>query len=597
MQNLIKILFLLNPSQRKYIFLLLFMIIVMALLDTIGVASILPFVTVLSNPSLIETNVILKKMFDASSIFGVESGQDFIFVFGVFVFILLLISIIFKALTTYLQIQFVQMCEFTIGKRLVEGYLRQPYSWFLDKHSAEIGKTVLSEVQQIISSGIGPFIELIAKGIVTFVLISLIIIINPKLSLIVGLLLGGVYGIIFYFTRKYLDGIGIKRLNNNHLRFKAVSEAFSALKEIKISGLEKHYTNLFSISAKIFAETQASSKIISQLPRYILEATVFGGALLLILTIMSQTGSFNNALPIISLYIFAGYRLMPALQAIYASLSQLTFVSPSLNKLYDDIKNLKNLDQSQQQEVLLLNNKITLNDISYNYPNSSIKILKNINFVIPAKSTIGIIGPTGSGKTTLVDIILGLLDVKSGSLEVDGKVITKKNSRSWQKSIGYTPQHIYLVDDTISANIAFGVEKKDINQQNLERASKIANLHEFVTNELPQKYETTIGERGIRLSGGQRQRIGIARALYNNPKVLILDEATNSLDNETEKAVMDAVNNISKSITIILIAHRLNTVKYCDIILKLVEGQIIEKGNFSEIVEKNNKTTSNKFNI
>jgi ABC-type multidrug transport system fused ATPase/permease subunit len=246
---------------------------------------------------------------------------------------------------------------------------------------------------------------------------------------------------------------------------------------------------------------------------------------------------------------------------------------------------------------LLLNNKITLNDISYNYPNSSIKILKNINFVIPAKSTIGIIGPTGSGKTTLVDIILGLLDVKSGSLEVDGKVITKKNSRSWQKSIGYTPQHIYLVDDTISANIAFGVEKKDINQQNLERASKIANLHEFVTNELPQKYETTIGERGIRLSGGQRQRIGIARALYNNPKVLILDEATNSLDNETEKAVMDAVNNISKSITIILIAHRLNTVKYCDIILKLVEGQIIEKGNFSEIVEKNNKTTSNKFNI
>ena len=197
------------------------------------------------------------------------------------------------------------------------------------------------------------------------------------------------------------------------------------------------------------------------------------------------------------------------------------------------------------------------------------------------------IGATGSGKTTTVDIILGLLESQKGTLEVDGKIITKQNSRAWQRSIGYVPQYIYLSDDTVSANIAFGVEPKDINQEAVERASKIANLHEFVMDELPKQYQTEVGERGIRLSGGQRQRIGIARALYHDPQVLILDEATNALDNITEKAVMDAVNNLSKRITIILIAHRLNTVKKCDKIYLLDKGEIKNEGTFEELIKVN----------
>ena len=301
---------------------------------------------------------------------------------------------------------------------------------------------------------------------------------------------------------------------------------------------------------------------------------------------MSQKGDFNNALPVISLYVFAGYRLMPALQGVYSSVAQLTFVGPSLNKLHDDLKNIKLSNVKQDQSDLYFNSSITLNNINYSYPNASRKSLKNISLTIPAKTTVGIVGTTGSGKTTIVDIILGLLEPQNGTLEVDNMVINQKNSKTWRKCIGYVPQHIYLADDTISANIAFGVDPINIDNNSVEKVSKIANLHNFVINELPQKYQTKIGERGVRLSGGQRQRIGIARALYHNPKVLVFDEATSALDNDTEKSVIDAVNNLSKDITIIMIAHRLNTVKICDIIFKIENGELVSEGNFNQIIDK-----------
>ena len=584
MHNFKKLLFLLTPYERKHAGLLLIMIIIMAFLDMIGIASILPFMAVLTNPTLIETNFILNTMFQVSNIFGVESNKQFLFALGVLVFVLLITSLAFKALTTYVQVRFVQMREYSIGKRLVEGYLHQPYSWFLSRNSADLGKAILSEVQQLISNGISPSLELIAKGAVTIAIIILLIIADPKLTLIVGLSLASSYGMIFYFLRKYLNQIGKKRLINNQLRFKSVSEAFGAAKEIKVGGLEQIYVNLFSNSAQNYARTQASVRIVAQLPRFILEAIAFGGILLLILYSMNNSGSFNNALPIVSLYIFAGYRLLPALQTIYSCLTQITFVGPSLDKIYNDIKNIKPFNENQDEDVLDLNKKIILKDIHYNYPNSSKTVLKDINLSIPSKSTVGVIGTTGSGKTTMVDIILGLLDPQKGSLEIDGKIITKQNLRSWQRSIGYVPQHIYLTDDTVEANIAFGVSCENIKKDLVEKAAKVAFLHEFVVNELPKKYQTIIGERGIRLSGGQRQRIGIARALYHNPKVLILDEATSALDNDTEKAVMEAINNLSKKITIILIAHRLNTVKNCDYIIKLDQGRIASVGKYNDIV-------------
>ena len=587
MQTLKKIFLILSPSERKKAGLLFLMILIMALLDMIGVASILPFMAVLTNPDIVQTNIILNKMFQASSVFKVENNQQFLYVLGIFVFVLLVISLTFKALTTYVQIRFVQMREYTIGKRLVEGYLHQPYSWFLSRHSADLGKTILSEVSQVIGSGISPLMEVITKGMVSILLITLLIIADPKLALIVGFSIGGAYGLIFYFTRSFLDRIGKERLKSNQLRYTAVSEAFGAAKEVKVGGLEQIYVKRFSDSAQSFAQTAASAVIVRQLPRFILEAIAFGGIMLVILYLMAQTGSFNNAIPIISLYVFAGYRLMPAIQQTYSSLSQLAFVGPSLDALFDEIQNLKPFNSNQDQGVLAFNKEITLKNIHYNYPNASRTALKGISLIIPVKTTVGLVGATGSGKTTTVDIILGLLETQKGTLEVDGQIIIKQNLRAWQRSIGYVPQHIYLSDDTVEANIAFGVDLKDINQEAVEKASKIANLHEFVMNELPKNYQTTIGERGVRLSGGQRQRIGIARALYHNPQVLILDEATSALDNQTEKAVMDAVNNIGKDITIILIAHRLSTVKKCNKIFLLEKGELKNQGTFEELIKMN----------
>ncbi len=587
MENFKKLIFLLTPSEQRRAGLLLIMILVMALIDTIGVASILPFMAVLTNPDIIGTNLILKKMYQTSNIFGVESSQQFLFALGILVFVTLVISLIFKAITTYVQVKFIQMREYSLGKRLIQGYLHQPYSWFLNRNSAELGKNILSEVTLVIGAGLRPLIELIAKGLVAIALICLLVIADPKLALIVGLSVGGAYGIIFFIIRHYLNIIGKVRLKSNELRFKSVSEAFGASKEVKIGGLEKKYIQKFSDPAQIYAKTQASSQAINLIPRFFLEAMAFGGILLIILYMMAQSGNFNNSLPIISLYVFAGYRLMPAVQQIYVSFARLTFISPSLDKLYNDIKNLSIPNIDKDQGTLLIKNDVILKNIFYNYPNSSRTVLKNISLKISAKSSVGLVGTTGSGKTTTVDIILGLLEAQKGTLEVDGKIIDKQNCRSWQRSIGYVPQHIYLSDDTVAANIAFGVEPIDISLDAVEKASKIANLHEFVVNELDNKYQTTIGERGIRLSGGQRQRIGIARALYHNPQVLILDEATSALDNKTEKAVMDAVNNLSKDITIILIAHRLSTVKKCDKIILLENGEIKNQGKFEELIKVN----------
>ena len=585
MKNLKKLLYLLSSKDRKRASLLLIMVLIMALLDMFGVVSIMPFMAVLTNPEVVETNAILKTAFKTASIFGVETNRQFLFFLGVVVMVMLVVSLTFKALTMYLQVRFTSMCQYRIAKRLVEGYLYQPYSWILNRHSADLGKTILSEVGVVVAKGLKPMMNLITQGAVALTLMVMLTIINTKLALIIGFTFGAAYLIIYKLIRGFLTRIGQERLRANQLRFTSVIEAFGAFKELKISGLEKFFAKRFSEQAKIFANHQASAQIISQLPRYFLEAIAFGGILLVVLYYIKQSGTFTDVLPLIALYAFAGYRLMPALQLIYSNFTYLRSVGPSLDAMYDDLNSLDSFSSQHDQGILPLNKAINLNHISYHYPNSSKTALKDISLNIPAYTTVGLVGATGSGKTTTVDIILGLLGAQQGTLEVDGKVIDKHNLRAWQNSIGYVPQHIYLADNTVASNIAFGINPEDINQAAVERAAKIANLHEFVINELSLQYQTTLGERGIRLSGGQRQRIGIARALYHNPKILILDEATSALDNLTEKVVMEAVYKLSNKITIILIAHRLSTVKLCDNIYLLEKGKLKEQGTFEKLTQ------------
>lgn len=588
MHILKKLLALLTPPERKRAGVLMGMILVMAFLDMLGVASILPFMAVLANPELMQTNAVLNTALTAGRHIGIQTTEQFLFALGVLVFVLLVTSLAFKALTTYAQTRFVLMREYSIGKRLVEGYLHQPYSWFLNRHSVDLGKNILSEVQTVIGDGMRPFMALMAQSAVVLALLILLLVVDPPLALSVGAVLGLAYVGIFAVMSGWLKRLGQACIYANQERFTAVSEAFGAAKEVKVGGLEQAYIQRFTKPAEIYAKGKATAQVIAQLPRFALEAIAFGGMLLVMLYLMTKSGSFAAALPIIALYAFAGYRLMPALQTIYGAFTQLRFSGPALDALYKDLISLRAANaQHGHLTPLRLTQGIRLQQVSYRYPNAPDPALKGIDITILAHSTVGFVGATGSGKTTTVDIILGLLEPQEGHLRIDGQPITAANRRQWQRAIGYVPQHIYLADDRVDVNIAFGVHAKHIDQQAVERAAKIANLHEFVVNELPQGYATRVGERGVRLSGGQRQRIGIARALYHNPQVLILDEATSALDNLTEQAVMEAVNNLGHDMTIILIAHRLSTVRQCHQIYLLGRGEVKACGTFDELLEKN----------
>jgi len=595
MSTIKKYLYILSVRERTYAAILLTMMVILAFLEMAGILSIMPFMTVLLNPEVIETNLILNSVYRHSNIIGIDTRKEFIFLLGIGFFLVLIISILFKLLTNYLQVRFTVGRNYSLARRLVEGYLNQPYSWFLNRNSAELGRTILADVNIVIGRGLSSLMNFIKYSFVTIAILVILIFADIKLTLMVGLTLGLTYLFIFLFIRKFLGKLGQKRLDAYKRMFRFVNEAFGATKEIKVSGLENTYIKKFSKPASSLIGISALNHLIGETPRSCLEAIAFGGIILLSLYLMQESANFAEAIALIALYVFAGYRLIPAVQQLYTSLISLKFVGPTLDSLYKNLKNLPKLNSQLSKDTLTLNEKIAFKNISFNYPSSKKTVLKNISFNIPARNIVGIVGATGSGNTTLVDIILGLLETKKGSLEVDGKIINKKNLRAWQRSIGYVPQHIYLSDDTIAANIAFGIDRKKIDYEAVKRSAKIAKIDKFITIELPQKYETFVGERGIRLSGGQRQRIGIARALYFNPKVLILDEATSALDNNTEKQLMKEIKKLGKNMTIIMIAHRLSTIRRCNSIILLEDGELKGQGTFKELIEINDdfKTAAN----
>ena len=588
MKKVSKILDLLTLSEKKDLLILLILIFFMALIDMLGVASILPFIGILSNPEIITSNSFLNYFYTSSKSLGVNDEGDFLFLIGILVFVILILALSTKAITYYFLMNFAFMREYSIGKRLVQGYLHQPYKWFLTKNSADLGRSVLSEVTQVIGLTIIPLLELIVNSTIIIFILTLLIIVDPIVSLSAGLILSGGYFIIYFLIKNILDKIGLIRTESNTLRFRTTSEAFGAIKEVKIGNLENKYNSRYEGPAYEYAKSQRSARIIALIPRYFLEALAFGGMIVIILFLMGRNGEFRDILSLITLYAFAGYKLMPALQKVYGSIVNINYSTSALDKLHGDIVSLdKKKRYTNNFQNLDFKDSIELKNINFSYKNLEKKNLNNISLRINKLNKIGIVGSTGSGKTTLIDIITGLLEMSSGKILIDGKELNEKNVRSWQKQIGYVPQQIYLNDDTLASNIGFGVEKSKIDYKAIVRASKVANLHKFVEDNLQDKYETIVGEGGIRLSGGQRQRIGIARALYHNPKLLILDEATSALDNITEKIVMEAIENLDRKMTIILIAHRLTTVKNCDTIFLLENGEIRSQGSFSKLYEDN----------
>jgi ATP-binding cassette, subfamily B, bacterial PglK len=582
-----KLLSLLSNRERKRLYLLFGAMTISGIAEVAGIAPILPFLSLVTNPSLINENKFLNWLYDFLNFHNINK---FLVFTGIMVLLILIISNALMFLSLYGLSRFSWMRNHTISGSLLKNYLYQPYIFFLNKNTTTLGKNILSEVQETINGVLIPIIQIFSRGIVTIFIFALLFAIKPVLAFILLALFGGSYILIYKFVRQKLNNMAKQRFKTNAERFRAVNESFIDIKQLKLFGSEKFFLDNYSKSSLDYAKNQSTNLVISLFPRHIMEVIVLGGMVAVVLYLLISTGGFQEFLPLLGLYAFATYRLVPGIQVIFAGVAQIRFNHKALDMLYKDM-NLFNMKSAiyttEMLEIkpLILKNELVLKDITFYYPDNNKPVIDNINLKIKANTTIGFVGTTGSGKTTLANIILGLLIPESGQILSDGIEINEERMPSWQKNLGYIPQDINLYDDTVEQNIAFGISKDKIDADAIELASKTANIHDFIVNELILGYKTIIGERGIRLSGGQRQRIGIARALYRNPGVLVLDEATSALDNATEQEVFQAIQNLARTKTLIIIAHRLTTVKECDVIYILERGKIIGTGTYDELLE------------
>jgi len=582
------------PRRRRWQLLLVFgAMLLMGFVSTLGIASIMPFMAVVANPDVVHENRWLAWAYEAG---GFDTPNQFLFALGFLTLGIIAASNGISALTTWLVARFTHSLNFDLSRKLLEKYLSQSYAFYLGRNSSRLAKNVLAEVNAVVNGIISPVVQLFAKCITTILILALLLYVDVVLAVIVAVVLGVLYGSVYLLVRSKQTELGRRKVEANSQRYKAAHEAFGGIKDVKVLGREAHFVRAFSVPAYRYARTNASNSIISSIPRYALETIAFGGILIIVLYLIQVYRDLGQVLPIISLYAFAAYRLMPAFQGILSSLTRMRFNLAPLDDLYSDLVGDR-LEHQRESCVLAdsanheheavgkieFENEIVLDRVSFSYPATDRPALGNISLTIPKNTTVGLIGQTGAGKTTLVDILLGLYEPTSGIMSIDGKALNRDDLISWRRRIGYVPQQIFLGDNDITRNIAFGIPEREIDLGAVERAARTAHIHEFVES-LPDGYGTRVGERGVRLSGGQRQRVGIARALYHNPDVLVMDEATSALDNLTEDAVMDAIRELSGKKTMVLIAHRLSTVENCDCIVMLEDGQVVASGRYGELL-------------
>ncbi len=578
------ILRLLSDAEKRRLRLLLFAVVIMGLFETIGVASIMPFLTILSAPEKVQENELLQAV---SAAIGASSTSDLLFVMGAGALLLLILSNGVSALTTWFLLSWTQYLGHTISRRLLAGYLAKPYVFFLNRNSAELGKNILAEVNRVVQGVLVPGLQAVSKLVATVFILALLVVVSPKIALGAAVLFGGAYFSLYRIIRRKLADLGTQSVKSSRMRFMAATEAMTGIKDLKVLGREREYLARYSHASEIMARTLASSRVLGFIPKYAFEVVAFGGILVLTLYLLATGMELGAVVPFLGIYAFAGYRLMPAMQQIFAGLSSVRSNEASLRVLIADMAQVGDDTLPVQGEGgMNFCSTIELRDVVLQYPGAAEPSLRKVNLEIAKNTTVGFVGPTGSGKTTTVDVLLGLLQAQEGGLFVDGVRITRDNVRSWQRALGYVPQHIFLSDDTIARNIALGVAPAEIDHAAVRESAVLAQLDEFV-QELPDGLDTVVGDRGVRLSGGQRQRIGIARALYHNPQVLVFDEATSALDTVTESQVMKAIEALAGKKTIILIAHRIATVASCDRIFFLRRGSLEASGTYEELLAKN----------
>ena len=584
--NLKTIRLLFAPEEIKNFSWLVVGMVLMGFFEMIGVASVFPFISVVLDVETIHSNFYLSNIY---AFFDFRKEQDFLVFLGILVLLLIVISNSYNAFMSWKIVKFTSMQGHHLSKKLLSIYMFQPYVFFIGRHTSDMGKNILSESDRVISGVILPGMLLLSKLMVTVFIIALLVYVDPLMVVNIIIVFGFCYYMIYKIVKNKISDIGQLSAAAITKRFKAVNEAVSGIKIIKLVNGEKTFIDRFSDASVTNAECITKSVLISQMPRYAIEAIAFSGVVLIILIMVVQGDSGEEVLPIISLYALSGYRLMPALQQIYQSITSVRYNMKALDIISQDLSLPKynigtNLNRDQcDRKSILFNSNICLKNIDYTYPGSDSKVINNVSLCIEHNTTVGIIGSSGSGKSTLLDLLLGLLSPSSGKMLLDGSETKLFESVVWKRQIGYVPQDIYLIDDTICNNIALSNDGCDTDMDLVIKAARLANIDLFIDG-LMDGYDTIVGERGVRLSGGQKQRIGIARALYSKPSILVLDEATSALDLSSESHVVKAINGLNHRMTIIIVAHRLETIKKCDKIHILTNGKIVDSGSYEKLL-------------
>jgi ATP-binding cassette subfamily C protein len=573
----------LTKQEKRYAVGIALAILLTALLEVASVASILPFMEMIAAPKAVADNPFLSSIYETV---GFDNYRNMLIASGAFVIALLTFANVFSVIAIWFQHRFTWYVAHHMCMRLLDTYIRKPYSFYLTKNTSELRSYLIFEVNGFTSGVINPLIELLSRSMVSLVIFTFLVIINPKVALIAFLVLGGAYGLIFLLRQRYIKQLGEDRMTANVNRYRYLEELLSGIKTVKAYNVHPYFYERYEAASEDYSSIAPKFSIITAAPKYLLEIIAFGGILSVTLYIYMIYGNLNAALPILSLYAVAGYKLLPALQKAFGAASKVRHNLPILDKLYDDL--VISIERKKQpvRAVSDMNfqQALSFNDVSFRYEGMTHDLLHHFNVRIPKGQAVAFVGSTGSGKTTIIDLMVGLLRAQSGQLQLDDTALNDQNIEAWQRHIAYVPQDVFLYDDTITHNIVFGDNSGQVDQKRLRAAIEMADIADFIDTELPEGLDTEIGERGVRLSGGQRQRIGLARALYREPSVLILDEATSALDNVTEKSIIDALNALPEELTLVIIAHRLTTVQYADMIYILEKGKIIDSGDYEELM-------------
>lgn len=585
--------YILDRKEKFLVVLILISMMAGAGFEALGIGLIMPFMSLIGKPDLIAEHELLNRIYVA---LGMTSYRQFVIWFGVLLIIIYIIKSLYLIYMSYLQYWFAYKKQVSLGEKLMKAYLGSPYVFHLFRNTSESLRNINFEVPRVCQSVIIPVLVLAVEIMVAGMITLLLVVIKPLIALIAISVLAFISYLFHFLIRKRISVYGEKQQYHGGQMIKWVNQGLGGIKETKVFGREQFFINAYTDESRQYANSLKFFHMGQRVPQFFVETVVICGILFIGIMMLVYGMDIYGMLPVLGLFIMSFVRLMPSVKRIISNVTTVRYCKPALDVICQDLKLLEKkkmkvtddkIEGSKESSPFIFEDTIDLKEISYRYPDTEKDVIDNISISIPKNSTVAFVGPSGGGKTTLVDIILGLLDPTSGKVKVDGRDITE-NVHSWQMNIGYIPQSIYLLDDTIARNIAYSLPDDMINEDRVLSAVKDAQLEDFISSQ-PDGIYSVIGERGIRISGGQRQRIGIARAIYHRPQIIVMDEATSSLDNEVEKEIIKTIDHLSREKTIIIIAHRMSTVKMCDRLYFIKDGKVIDSGTYEELLNTNSE--------